>query len=193
VTIAANSTVPEYSIAVARLLEPERIAELDRGTPNLVVREQLMALTPENVVAPRAAKDRNMAAACVAALWLYHDYLDESHTISQSITTPTGSYWHGIMHRREGDFSNAKYWMRRVGSHAVFEPLCAAARQLAAEHARDKTVEFLSRQSQWDPLQWIDLCAAAVAGPTGVGELCRAIQSREWRLLFDYSYAKAVD
>ena len=53
-----------------------------------------------------------MAACCLAGVWLLHDYLDESHTISQRIDTPSGSFWHGIMHRREGDFSNAKYWFR---------------------------------------------------------------------------------
>ena len=64
-----------------------------------------------------------MALACMAGLWLRHDFLDESHRISQDLENPSGSYWHGIMHRRELDFSNAKYWFRRVGMHRVFEPL----------------------------------------------------------------------
>jgi hypothetical protein len=51
-----------------------------------------------------------------AAIWLYVDDLDRSHTVSQGIETEEGSFWHGIMHRREGDFSNAKYWFRRAGS-----------------------------------------------------------------------------
>ncbi len=49
-----------------------------------------------------------------AAIWLYVDDLDRSHKISQSISGPVGAYWHGIMHRREGDFWNAKYWLRQV-------------------------------------------------------------------------------
>ncbi|MGB1126733.1 MAG: hypothetical protein ACPG4Q_16145, partial [Phycisphaeraceae bacterium] len=41
--------------------------------------------------------------AIKAGLWLYVDELDRSHEYSQSIHTPTGSFWHAIMHRREGD------------------------------------------------------------------------------------------
>ena len=61
------------------------------------------------------ARHRELARACLAGLWLYHDFLDEAHRISQSLHGREGSYWHGIMHRREGDFANAKYWFHRVG------------------------------------------------------------------------------
>jgi hypothetical protein len=56
-------------------------------------------------------------AALQAALWLYIDELDCSHTLAQGIKDSTGSYWHGIMHRREGDFSNSHYWFRNTGDH----------------------------------------------------------------------------
>src|SRR5262245_23958752 len=50
-------------------------------------------------------------AACVgAALWLWHDWLDPAHRIVQAIETASGSFWHAIIHRREGDFGNSKYW-----------------------------------------------------------------------------------
>ena len=63
-------------------------------------------------------------ADLAAGLWLYVDSLDRSHTISQSIHDSTGSYWHGIMHRREGDFSNSHYWMRRAASHPLIAAGC---------------------------------------------------------------------
>lgn len=54
-----------------------------------------------------------------SALWLYVDELDRSHRVSQGIEDATGSFWHGIMHRREGDFSNSHYWFGKVGEHAA--------------------------------------------------------------------------
>ncbi len=56
-----------------------------------------------------------------AALWLYADDLERSHSISQGLDDATGAYWHGIMHRREGDFSNGHYWMRRAARHPLFQ------------------------------------------------------------------------
>ena len=60
-----------------------------------------------------------------AGLWLLAGELDKSHAISQASDSPAGSFWHGIMHRREGDFGNAKYWFRRVGKHSVLTSLAA--------------------------------------------------------------------
>src|SRR5688572_27783268 len=68
-------------------------------------KSMLAALRPEGVLAGRVASADD-AAALLAGLWLWHDYLIESHHISQNLSTPTGSFWHAIMHRREGDFSN---------------------------------------------------------------------------------------
>ena len=56
-----------------------------------------------------------------AGLWLYVDELDRSHEVSQSLPDATGSFWHGIMHRREGDFGNSHYWFQRTGHHPAIE------------------------------------------------------------------------
>jgi hypothetical protein len=173
------------------LLAAERLNPLDAGRPNEEVRAALQALTVPAAFAPQAVRDEDMARACLAGLWLYHDFLDESHRISQEIETPTGSYWHGLMHRREGDFGNSKYWFRRVGEHPVFEPLRQAAAELAAS-APERAARFLAEQSRWDPFAFIDLCEMAVSGRADCAELCRRVQQAEWRRLFDYCYRQAV-
>ena len=42
--------------------------------------------------------------------------LDAAHSLAQDDDSDEGSYWHGIMHRAEGDYSNSKYWFARSGS-----------------------------------------------------------------------------
>ena len=86
---------------------------LDAGRPAADRRAALAALSAADVADDAA--DRDAAAACLSGLWLRHGFLDESHRISQDLPTPEGSYWHGLMHRREGDFGNARYWFRRAG------------------------------------------------------------------------------
>jgi hypothetical protein len=163
-----------YGQVFAPLLAIDRRRSLDAGSPDRGARSDLNLLSLETAFAHAAVADRDMASCCIAGAWLLHDFLDESHTISQSIETPSGSYWHAIMHRREGDFSNAKYWFRRVGRHPVFDEM-------------DYQVLFT-----YDPFEFVNRCEAVVRGRSADRESCLDIQQAEWELLFDYCYRAAI-
>jgi hypothetical protein len=175
--------------AVAPLLAGDRLPVLGPGEPNLAAKPLLRALTPEALF-PAGVRDSEMARAFLAGLWLLHDFLDESHEISQEIETPTGSFWHGIMHRREPDYGNAKYWFRRVGAHAVFEPLRREAARLAA--GAPPQAAFLATQPAWDPFTFIDLCEASATEGAACHALARRVQRVEWDLLFAHCYEHAA-
>ncbi|MGH7596576.1 MAG: hypothetical protein ACREOI_09500 [bacterium] len=181
-----------YGPLFANLLQEERLNPLGPGMPNTKMHPALAALTIEKAFAPNKIVNADMARACLAGIWLYHDFLEESHQISQAIATTTGSYWHGIMHRREPDFSNSKYWFHRVGDHPIFPSLQLAAAELAAKEKPHASTEFLARQSQWDAFAFIELCEACVERRSPADMLCRQIQFGEWKLLFDYCYHQAV-
>ena len=161
----------DYPLAVATLLTPPRRASLGPGSPNREAYHRLKTLSLENI------ENKDMADCCLAGLWLYHDYLDEAHKICQDVGTPEGSYWHAIMHRREPDYANSKYWFRRVGKHPVVEAVAKFAR------TRNGKPEY--------PFAFVDLCERYAGAGTKEELACMEIQQREWELLFDYCYQAA--
>jgi hypothetical protein len=189
---AMQSNPQSYAPAIVELLQSEVSNDLGPGNPQADARSALAKLTAEGACAPHPVKDTDMARACLAALWLRHDFLDESHRISQDIENPTGSFWHGIMHRREGDFGNAKYWFRRVGRHPIFEPLALYSRELAASGKATPAANDLVGQTDWDPFAFVDLCQRAQTGDPSLEALAKGIQRREWELLFDHCYRQAI-
>ena len=98
-----------------------------------------------------------------AGLWLYVDDLDRSHTLSQAIETPIGSLWHGIMHRREGDFWNSKYWFRRAGSnHALTSMDPGGFVDQVEQTYKNNPPDLLAHQrKEWENL--FEFCAMGVA------------------------------
>jgi hypothetical protein len=136
---------------------------LDAGARNAKLAAKIESLTWEKPI-----RDANAAQACLAGLWLLANDLDRSHRISQDLSTPEGSFWHGIMHRRERDFGNAKYWFRRVGRHPVFAVIAP----------------------DWDPFAFVDQVEACVVGGKGERERLVELQMREWRCLFNFCWMR---
>ena len=122
------------------------------------------------------------ADAAWAGLWTYFSAFDEAHRIAQVIHSVEGSYWHGILHRQEPDAGNASYWFHRVGSHAVFPDLAAAASEILTRHPK----AGFKTASRWDPYEFIAFCERAQDGDPAVVAAALEIQRAEWQLLFDY-------
>jgi hypothetical protein len=182
-----------YGPVFAPLLAVDRLRGLGPGLPIRSAFGALKAMSPDTAFIGHGIADRDMAALCCAAIWLLHDYLDESHTISQSVASSSGSFWHGIMHRREGDFSNAKYWFRRAGEHPVFGALGPASHTLVQAAAPSDAAIQLAGQQTWDPFLFVDVCQAVVQNQNRPEQVCRQIQQREWELLFDFCYYHATE
>ena len=136
-------------------------------------------------------RDRNAANGCLAALWLHHDFLDESHRISQTITDPSGNFWHGIMHRRERDYWNSKYWFRNVGTHPGFSQLSKSVHDLIAESEETKISQILSAKL-WDPFLFVDLCEKYYQTESPEEKLLQKVQQIEWQKLFDHCFTNAL-
>jgi hypothetical protein len=126
-----------------------------------------------------------------AGFYQWHDFLDESHDLSQSIEgegeNQLGDYWHAIMHRREPDYSNAKYWFRRIGNQPIWRELRFEADGILAKCGAPDAARWRQRLqagSKWDPFAFVDLCEECAADETTELALAaRRIQYAEMSML----------
>jgi len=151
----------------------------------------LSSVTPQQLLSA-PIQDFESANALLAGLWLGHDALEEGHRIAQDIETPTGAFWHAIMHRREGDFSNAKYWYARCRRHPAQRSIAASAAALAKAAGVDPLGKRLVAV-EWDGPELVDLVESVRRRPMGTKtELAQRLQQIEWQALFEYCAAKAA-
>jgi hypothetical protein len=159
------------------LLAKPRLASLGPGVQEADVQAKLNRFDPQ-VAFGQPVRDLDAARACLAALWLYFDYLDESHGISQDLNTPEGSCWHAIMHRREPDAWNSRYWWRQVWNHPVITQLISEAPTLGYDYTT--------------PADFVDFCERVRGSGRNDETLAKQVQLLEWQILFDFCARKAV-
>lgn len=193
----------EYSLTIAAFVQE---LEARRPLPPLVpqndwnsdLTDRIQGVSVDELFDGQTVKNELFGASVKSGLLLWNDALDVSHKISQKIDSQTGSYWHGIMHRREPDYSNAKYWFRRAGAHAIFPALRERVLALLDERScqspelADYTAA-IQQKTDWDAFQFVDWCQdAARASDENVVEFLKAAQVEEIKLLLDYSYQCAI-
>ncbi len=151
----------------------------------LHTRKPLPALVPDRVWDHQLSEQisslsEETADPIRSGLLLWNDDLNASHDISQQLGSAEGSYWHGIMHRREGDFSNAKYWFQTAGTHPIHSDLYEEGKQIWPE---------LASWGAWKPAQFVDEVQAAYESgkeDTAKGQSLRELQVLEMRKLLEY-------
>lgn len=149
--------------------------------------------------------EENTRRLLQSAALLWHDDLDGSHEISQDIQTADGSFLHGIMHRREPDNSNAKYWFRRVGDHPSFPAPAVAVRDFAAANSQplgesgvvsgeSDFVSSLIPKGRWDAFGFVDACHRAMhqadsSPAAAIQKNLQKIQELEFQTLLNHFFS----
>jgi hypothetical protein len=177
------------SPAAAKILRdgpPGKYAELlVRGGSEPQAKKSLGHLQPRDLLAV-PIQDMDDAQAMLAGFWLWFDDLHASHRIAQDIPSPTGCFWHAIMHRREGDFSNAKYWYARCQSHRVNRLLGAVTSSVVGNAPPDAAITHLTA-GEWDGAAFVDFVESVYRKPEDPRHAIAVhLQQAEWCALFHH-------
>ena len=147
---------------------------------------------------PTAKPNSPDVVALRAGLLLLNDFFDESHLCSQSIEgDQNADYWHAILHRREPDYGNAKYWFQHVGRHAVFGELVPSVSTMflratgSLAGKLERWQPHLITASGWEPFAFVDLCEAAESDAE-LRTWCEEVQFVEMMLLLASTYRDSV-
>ena len=130
----------------------------------------------------RAIGDAGMFALIRGGLLYALDDLDGAHPFFQDAPGDLAAYWHGMLHRREGDFDNARYWFRRAGVLPFFGALHGRAAEASAD---------MAKQSSWDPWLFTGQCEQFRHGAEELRAELAALQDAEFEVIFDYTWRQS--
>ena len=127
-----------------------------------------------------------------AALYLYFDGFEEAHSIAQDHEGVGGNWVHALLHRREPDASNSRYWYRRTSiprplSGEIGREVLGLLEQKPVPEL-DKLKKKVAASKLWEPEIYVGLADPYVkedpASP--VYHLLAQIQEAEWRGLLKH-------
>jgi hypothetical protein len=132
-----------------------------------------------------AAKEKEIApatgptASCIRSLlFLASGGLSQAHRIVQEMSTTDAAYIHGVIHRVDDDFDNARYWFRGARVHP------AAAEMYRRASASSPT---MSQSAGWDPILVTDLLEKSRS--SGVSEELQTLLTIEFEELLRFLWS----
>jgi len=122
------------------------------------------------------ARAEGPQASCTRSLLLLAaGGVAQAHRIVQEMSTPDAAYIHGVIHRVDDDFNNARYWFRSAHMHP------AAAEMYRRAAAGSLTV---ARRPIWDPVLVTDM--VETSRTAGVTDELRVILMIEFEELLQF-------
>jgi hypothetical protein len=128
-----------------------------------------------------------------ALLWLRVGIIDPAHVLVQDGRNDLERYLHGVVHRLEGDFWNAKYWFRQVRNRELilFVENCIRNKLEELELLESAQQMKLIEASDFTPSRFVDQCESFLASAqstqtSNLSKILESIGQAEWTALWSF-------
>jgi len=164
------------------LLERPELPELfvRRAAPSIALKALEEACARAERAQPPKTADPEVVRALVL---LWHDHWEPAHQLVQENESREAAIVHAIVHRREPDFWNSKYWWRRVGAHPACEVLGRQIRPWLDQHGLQEWRFRLIQGGIWDPFAFVDVVESLPETDPSRTRLARQLQKLEFETL----------
>jgi hypothetical protein len=117
--------MPKYSEFIDRILRSSDLLKelVPRSPLHWNLPGEISKAEDATLLGSAALKDAGALKLVRGGLLYAVDAIDAAHRLFQDDSGDLGGYWHGMIHRREADFDNARYWFRRAGRLSFFSEL----------------------------------------------------------------------
>lgn len=139
------------------LLQPDKSvpaidSKLREGIPDVEsIDARLKEIWKEDILPEWSEKH----VRCLTLVWF--DYLELAHQIADEERSTEFCYFHAMIHRRERDFFNARFWFRQTDRrHVVFANITDEVRKYLNQKGDQQLLESLIRNDEWSPLEFLE-------------------------------------
>jgi hypothetical protein len=175
-------------LSLSSLGNPSPMERLFKGRPVLQGQRAVESLLPAEVGLGEAEE---VFVWMKASLFLLFDCFEQSHQIAQEQEGFFGNWLHAMVHRREPDAENSKYWYQRVRPpEGVFPEIGKRVLSLMEENRVGELAKLrkgIEASKQWEPKIFVDLTTQFGQGTPldpPVRQLAE-VQRTEWQVLWE--------
>lgn len=171
---------------LARKQDPHPFARLEQGKAIAKGRDAVVDFVD------KGQEVNSKSLLIQGALYLCFDCFKEAHNIAQENEGVIGNWLHAILHRREPDPGNSKYWYARVHAPArIYEGIGRKALDYLKENPvpeLESLAKKIEKSKTWEPGTFVDLCDKIRGNDpdSSVYRTLAKIQEIEWLGLVEF-------
>ncbi len=165
--------------------------------PISLARRSLETIKDKHLFHPHLPRDKAMAAAVRALLYLWCGWSKECRACAVAAPEQEGLYLEALCYRHMRNLGRERRLLREMGEHPIHTALAEQVVQIPGmkmEPAFDRFLRLIEREHRWEPFLFADLYEQAVTrrlDRQGV-MLVRKLAAKEAELLFRHCYEAAI-